>query len=117
LGSMRAKGSDTGKAPYAVGAITVAMRDHLVETLGTLLAAVLLCAGLFVLFVGIGLVTHLVFITVLKPGATPGYVVGTAVAATLIVAAAALILCAFGVRLSHLPRCIRRRPGGNCDAE
>jgi uncharacterized membrane protein YfcA len=83
--------------------------EHVKEAFGTLVGAVLLAVGLFALFVGIGLVTHLVFLVVLKPEATPGYVVGTAVAATLIVAAAALILWAFGVRLSHLPAWIRRR--------
>ena len=80
------------------------MKNWLAESFGTLVGAILLAVGLFALFV-----THLVFITVLKPGATPGYVVGTAVAATLIVAAAALILWAFGVRLSHLPAWRRRR--------
>ena len=92
------------------------MKDWLAESFGTLLGAVLLGGGLFVLFVGIGLVAHAVFAIVLKPGATPAYVVGTAIAATLIVAAAALILWAFGVRLSHLPRWIRARRARRAEA-
>ena len=85
------------------------MKNWLAESFGTLVGAILLAVGLFALFVGMCLATHLLFLVVLKPGATPGYVVGTAVAATLIVAAAMLILWAFGVRLSHLPAWRRRR--------
>ena len=85
------------------------MKNWLAEAFGTLVGALLLGGALFGVFVGMGLVTHVLFSVVLKPGATEGYVVGTAIAATLIVAAAGLILWAFGVRLSHLPRWIRSR--------
>jgi uncharacterized membrane protein len=85
------------------------VKDWPAEAFGTLVGAVLLAVGLFVLFVGMGLATHVLFLVVLKPDAKPGYVVGTAVAATLIVAAASLILWAFGVRLTHIPAWHRRR--------
>ena len=90
--------------------------DKFVDAAGTFAAAVLMGVGVFALFVSIGMVTHLVFTVVLKPGATAGYVVATAIAATLIVAAATLILWVLGVRLSHLPRWLRLRAAKRADS-
>src|SRR3954464_5149229 len=101
-----------GNRPARAACYTISVKNWLAESFGTLVGAVLLAVGLFVLFVGMGLAPHLPFAVVLKPGAPPAYVVGTAIAATLIVAAGVLILWAFGVRLSHLPAWRRRRRGG-----
>ena len=87
----------------------MAREDWFVESAGTFGAAVLMAVGIFTLFVSIGMVTHLVFSVVLRPGASQGYVVGTAIAATLIVAASSLILWSLGVRMRHLPRWLRKR--------
>ena len=106
IGRGRGRARHCPPACYTNG---VAREDWFIESAGTLASVVLIGVGLFALFVGIGMVTHLVFTFVLKPGATPGYVVATAIAATLIVAAAALILWSLGIRLRHLPRWLRKR--------
>jgi hypothetical protein len=85
------------------------MGDRLIEALGTLLAMVLMAAGVFVLFVTVGLATHVVFLIVLKPGATSVYVVATAVAALLVVAALVLLAGATGREIVRLPGRLRRR--------
>jgi hypothetical protein len=85
------------------------MGKHLIEGFGTLLAMVLMAVGVFVLFVGVGLATHVVFLIVLKPGTTSIYVVATAVAALLVVAALVLLAGATGREIIRLPGRIRRR--------
>jgi uncharacterized membrane protein YfcA len=119
---MRANGGDGGDGGNEFGSVDtntacytggVPRNDWFIESAGTLAGTILIGVGIFTLFVSIGMVTHLVFSVVLKPGASQGYVVGTAIAATLIVAASALILWSLGIRLSHLPRWLRKRAARN----